>query len=341
MCAKAEVRATWRGHKWAYRHCSARVKGRCAIARVLVPLNYGVLVLLFLAGCWSADRRPPPIVVASADSPEQLVLGKMTVLTLKAAGYRVTDKTGLGTPWVVRAALEAGNVDVWWEYTGNTWAVHLGHDQRVAEPNDLYEKVRQQDARKQITWLPPAPCQHSLALLMGEQVAQGLDIASIGDLVRYMERVDPRLSLCVPKGLYGAVSGIRGLERFYDLHFDESRVQFMSMAEGYRSLARGECDCVLGYSTDGEIASGSLRTLKDDRGFFQVSNLSVAVRTPLLQESPDLASALGEVAELLTQRAIIDLNRQVAIDGDKPEAVARRFLIINGVIGRWPGDKDR
>ena len=300
-----------------------------------------VLTALLVAGCVSNRQRPAQIVVASADSPEQLVLGKMTVLTLKAAGHAVTDRTGLGTPWMVRAALEAGNIDIWWEYTGDTWASHLGHDQPISDPGELYERVRREDAQNDITWLPAAPCQRTLVLLMREADAQERGIASISDLLHHMAWVEPRLSLCAPEELYGAVSGIRGLERFYGLRFDGGQVHLMPMHEGYQALRQGECDCALGFSTDGEIVSSNLRSLEDDRHFFQASNLSVAVRTPVLRESPDLAATLGQIAELLTQRAVIELDRQVAIDAQKPEAVARQFLIRNGVIVRWPGTKNQ
>lgn len=304
-----------------------------------IALAYS-LVLLLLVSCGSHGRKQLPIVVASADSPEQLVLGQITVLALEAAGYSVIDKTGLGRPWMVRAALEAGNVDVCWEYTGDTWASHLGHDQPIAEPGELYERVRQEDAQNGIVWLPVAPCQRRLVLLMREPDAQSKDIASITDLVRHMDRVAPYLSLCVPEQLYGAVGGIRGMERFYGLRFDEGQVHLMSMSEGYQALARGECDCTVGFSTDGEMASGNLRSLDDDRGFFQGSNLSVAVRTPLLQERQGLATTLGQITNLLTQEAMVELNRRAAVEADRPGDVARRFLIRNGVISGWPGTGD-
>jgi len=293
-----------------------------------------VLTLLLLVGCRFRGQRPAPIVVGSADSPEQLVLGGMTVLALEAAGYSVIDKTGLGRPWMVRAALEAGNIDVWWEYTGDTWASHLSHDQPIAEPGDLYERVRQEDAQNGIIWLPVAPCQRRIVLLMREADAQSKGIASITDLVGHIDTVDPHLSLCVPEQLYGAAGGIRGMERFYGLRFDEGQVHLMSMSEGYQALAQGECDCTVGFSTDGEMASASLRSLDDDRGFFQGSNLSAAVRTPLLQEQPGLATTLGQITKLLTQEAMVELNRRVATQADRPGDVARSFLIRNGVIGR-------
>jgi len=298
-----------------------------------------LLVVLLVASCGSSGQKPPRVVVASADSPEQLVLGKMTVLALKAAGHGVTDKTGLGSDWMVRAALEAGNIDICWQYAGETWASHLGHDQPIAQSEELYEKVRQEDTQRGITWLPVAPCQRTLVLLMRETVAREREITSISDLLDHMEWVEPQLSLCAPEELYGAVGGIRGLQRFYGLRFDESQVHLMPVAKGYQALMKGDCNCTVGFSTDGQIASDNLRSLDDDLGFFQRSNLAVAVRTSVLQECPSLSSTLGQIAGLLTQEAIIELNRQVVVEGDKPEAVAKRFLTLHGVIGQWPAAK--
>jgi osmoprotectant transport system substrate-binding protein len=272
-----------------------------------------------------------PVVVASGDSSEQLVLGKMTVQTLKTAGYTAIDKTGLGSPQVVRAALDAGNVDLCWEYTGDTWMVHLGHDFPIADPQEVYEKVRGEDALNQISWLAMAPCQHVLALLMREKDALDLEISTVSDLARYMAGRDPNLRLCIPPEFYSRGLGIQGLESVYRLRFVEGGVRQVPMQEGYQALQRGDCDCALGLSADKEIQALGLTVLKDDRGFFQASNLAVAVRTPILQQLPNLERTLARISALLTQEAMAELQREV-IAGDKPETVARRFLAKNGVI---------
>lgn len=266
-----------------------------------------------------------PVVVGSADSPEQMVIGKITVLALKSAGYSVVDKTGLGAPSVVRAALEAGSIDVCWEYTGDAWLIHLKHDFPIANPQEAYEKVRAEDALNQLSWLRPAPYQRTLALLMREQDARARGIGSVSDLARYMAQQDPSLRLCVPQELYDKGSGVRGLEKVYRLHFLEEGVRFLPLREGYEALGSGECDCALGLSGDSDIVMRGLRVLQDDRKFFQASNLAPVVRTPILRELPDLGRALGEISPLLTQEAVAELQRQVA-EGDKPQTVARRFL---------------
>lgn len=286
------------------------------------------MICFICVACHSNAPAAKAIVVGSADSPEQMVIGKMTLLALKSAGYKVVDKTGLGSPNVVRAALEAGSIDVCWEYTGDAWLIHLRHDFPIANPQETYEKVRAEDALNQISWLRPAPYQRTLALLMREQDAQIHDISSISDLSRHLAARDPSLRLCTPQELYDKGNGVRGLERVYRLHFQEEGIIFLPLQEGYKALLGNECDCALGLSGDSGLATKGLRILQDDRRFFQASNLAPVVRTPILREAPDLGRVLEGLSSLLTQEAVAGLQRQVA-KGDKPHAVARRFLTQN------------
>ena len=290
---------------------------------------------MLLASCSTRVQRrmfgKTPIIVASADEVEQRVVGKMTVLALESAGFVVADKTDLGSPWMVRAALAAGNIDVCWDYTGDVWSLYLRHDHPISDPEELYQKVRDEDALNQITWLHPAPSQRGLGLVMAADAARQRSITSISDLADHMNHVDPDLSLCTPRELCDAAYGIRGLERVYGVRFSKDRVRFMSTQDGCEAVAREECDCALGYPSD-VVLVGALCLLVDNRGFFQASSLAPAVRTPILTEFPDLAQILGEISQLLTQEAMAEFRRQVTVDGKRPETVARRFLRQHGVF---------
>ena len=288
--------------------------------------------LLLLAACVScapAASRGPRIVVASSDSPDQVALGKITVRTLRSAGYEVVDKTDLGSSWMVRAALAAGNVDVCWEYTGVTWNLHQGHEHPIADADELFYRVREADKTEGITWLPPAPCQRTLGLSIPDQLSEREDIADISGLLVYIRTRSPGLVLCTPRDLYRAPSGLRAVERVYGHRFEEANLRFASLEDGYRDLQEGGCGAALGYSTDAALRP-SLYQLEDDKGVFQVSEMAVAVRTPLLASSPDLERILGELGNKISQGAMAELYRQTVIDGKAPDAVAKRFLARTG-----------
>ena len=291
----------------------------------------GLGLALWLAACQGNPRQRLPIVVASADSPEQQVLGQMTIQLLRAAGYTVVDKTNLGQPWMVRAALLAGQVDVWWEYTGETWLVHLHHDRPLGSADETFSRVRQEDAYNQITWVAQAPCQHTFGLVMLRSRAQEIGLATLSELSQYINRRNKDVRLCTPPEQYAATSGIRGLEQVYAMRFNPDLVRFLPLEEGYRALVAGQCDCALGLSTDVEVIKPTYLWLRDDRGFFQASNLAVAVRTPVLREFPALENPLNRLAAALTQEDLGEIRRQLS-GGAKAEAVAKRFLHKSGLL---------
>lgn len=291
-----------------------------------------LMLCITIMGC--REEADTPIIVASADSPEQVLLGALTVQALRGQGYRVVDKTSLGSPGAVRQALEAGQVDLCWEYTGDTWMVHLGHDRPISDPVQVYERVRETDAARGITWLPPAPSQNTMGLVMARDQARSLGITSISDLAGYVARVDPFIALCTPQERYGLAGGVRGIERVYNVRFNPRYVVYGSIEEGYARVARGECFCAMGYSLDVGLVTHDLVVLVDDRTFFQASNLAVAVRTPVLEALPGLEEDLTRLSALLTQEAMMAMLRDVAIKGENPEVVARRFLAAEGLLRR-------
>lgn len=283
-----------------------------------------LLVLPLCVACRQNPRKQTTIIVAGANSPEQRVLTQITVQYLRAKGFRVEDKTDLGEPWAVRTALESGGIDLCWEYTGDTWLVHMAHDQPIIDAELLWTKMRDEDARRDITWVVRAPAERSLGLVARADVAQANKWQTIADLIRHCMYRNAKMSLCVPQERYTPPSGIRGLERLYGYRFPEDLVQYGSIEEGYQAVINGECDCALGFTTDMPYHAPTLVMLQDNRAFFPPSHLAVAVRTPLLQEFPELSQALSDLAQALNQQALADMQRDLV--EEKPATVAKRFL---------------
>jgi len=99
-----------------------------------------------------------------------------------------------------------------------------------------------------------------------------------------------------------------------------------SIEEGYARVARGECFCAMGYSLDVGLLTNDLVVLEDDLSFFQASNLAVGVRTPIVEALPTLEEDLGRLCASLTPEAMTTMLGEVAVNGEEPEVVARRFL---------------
>ncbi len=297
-----------------------------------------VFSLIFaFAGC-SQDTdsgdvvEQPTIRVTSKAWTEQLILGSMVLQLLEANGYPVEDRTGLGETPVITPALHAGEVDIYWEYTGTTLMTLMGHEQ-VSDPETTYELVKEWDSEENnITWLDYAPANNTYTLMMREEHAQELGIETISDLVAYMEENPESIRLATDVEFLERVDGIPGLEELYDFEFNRDKVMTMAIGLTYGALRDDKADVAMGFGTDGRIPAFGFINLEDDKGFFPVYNPAPLVRQEVLDAYPDLAEVINQLPPLLDNETLANLNKTVDVDQNEPEEVARQFLIDNGLI---------
>src|SRR5437762_13892375 len=102
--------------------------------------------------CWSGSAAAQTIVVGGKAFTEEQIMTAMTVAALKAKGFTPDRKAGMGSA-AVRAALENGQIDVYWEYTGTALTVYNKINDKFASAEDAYKKIKEVDAAKGIVWL--------------------------------------------------------------------------------------------------------------------------------------------------------------------------------------------
>ncbi|MEA3303287.1 MAG: glycine betaine ABC transporter substrate-binding protein, partial [Pseudomonadota bacterium] len=211
------------------------------------------------------------IVVGSKDFSEQFILGYIAVLALQDAGYEVDDQVGLGGTAVNREALLAGEIDMYWEYTGTGWMAHLGHEEPITDPQECYDEVKAEDAGNGLAWLDMAPFNNTYTLMMRQSDGEELGIVSISDLAEYINGGGDA-SMCINQEFYARPDGFRGVEELYGFQFDEAQVIMMDSGLTYKALQDGECTTAMGFATDGRIAAFGFFNLEDDLQYFPVYN---------------------------------------------------------------------
>lgn len=122
--------------------------------------------------------------------------------------------------------------------------------------------------------------------------------------------------------------GWKALKAAYNL--DAEAVQ-MDPGLMYDAVKNGSVDAICGYSTDGRIAAFDLAVLEDDRQFFPPYYVAPMVRHRTLEKHPQLEGCLNQLAGLLTDAAMRQLNFEVDNNKETPEAVAKRFLEANNL----------
>ena len=101
---------------------------RTTRAKLTQLLGLFAVLTLIVAGCGGAGGRGgasgdvslsgAEFTVGSKEFTEQLILGQITLQVLENAGATVNDQIGLAGTVAARKALESGEIDMYWEYTG-------------------------------------------------------------------------------------------------------------------------------------------------------------------------------------------------------------------------------
>lgn len=274
------------------------------------------------------DLSGATLTVGSKEFTESQILGQITIAALQAAGADVSDQTGLTGTDTVRSALESGDVDLYWEYTGTGWVNILGN---TAEdlPEDLYAAVSEADAANGVAWLEPAPFEDTYRIATSAELAEQEGLETTSDVAEFVTANPDQGALCAASEFLNRDDGLPGLQTAYGFEFTE--VVELDLGLIYTQIGES---CAFGevFSTDGRVLSNDLVVLEDDQNFFVPYNGAVTMRQEVLDENPALADLLGEVSELLTDDTITALNAQVDVDGERYADVAQEFLRENGFI---------
>jgi osmoprotectant transport system substrate-binding protein len=299
--------------------------------RVYATAKTAILLALLVSGasmlfCLHKKPGKGPIKVGSKSFTEQLILGEITRLVLEDAGFGVVDRLGLAGTMTTRQALEKGEIDLYWEYTGTAWLVSLGHQKIDSDAEKLYQQVKAEDANHGLVWLPYARFNSSYAVMMSRAVSQRLGITSLGELGNHVRTERSPLTFATSHEFNARPDGLPALEKNYGFQFDRSRVKVMDPGLTYRALRDGQVDVAMGFSTDGRIEAFGLVVLADDQGFFPVYNPAPVIRKEVLERHGEVGPILSQVASKLDTDAIRALNFAVDGQGLRPESVALNWL---------------
>ena len=149
--------------------------------RVFVNL----LACIALSGIAGGAAVAQTIVVGGKAFTEQQIMTAMTVALLKAKGFSPERKAGMGSA-AVRAALENGQIDVYWEYTGTGLGVFNKITDKFASSEEAYRKIKEVDAPKGIVWLNMSAVNTTYGFAMNRDDAQKRGIVTMSDLAKAM-----------------------------------------------------------------------------------------------------------------------------------------------------------
>ncbi len=290
-----------------------------------------MLALPLLAACGSGNgnggKSNSPIRVASKDFTEQFILGEMYALLLEDAGFKVERKLNLGGTPIAQKALEAGEIDLYPEYTGTGLLTVLKLPTN-SDRQEVYNTVsREYTSRYQLVWLDPAPMNNTQGLAMTRENSEKYGITTLSDLAAKADQI----RLVAAPEFAEREDALPGLKKVYG---GFNLKQFIPVASGlrYKTLLEGQAEVTTAYGTDGQIAANNLVLLKDDKNFWPPYQVAPVGRLAVLEANPKIRETLNKLAPKLTDEVMRRLNNEVDGNKKEPAAVAKNFLQQEGLL---------
>jgi osmoprotectant transport system permease protein len=258
-------------------------------------MNRVLLLLSILAFAANAE----PIKVGSKRFTESYILGEILVRTAGDAVHR----QGLGNTGIVFAALKAGSIDLYPEYTGTIAKEILKLEGRPG-PEEIDRALAAQGLGAAVR----LGFHNGYALAMREERARVLGVRTLSDLARH-----PQLKLGLSQEFIGRADGWPGLKAAYALPF--ATPSGLDHGLAYEAIAGGRIDVMDIYTTDAKIGRYKLRVLEDDRGYFPRYDAVLLYRLDVPQRFAAAWAKLRTLEGRIDERTMIRLNAAAELDG--------------------------
>ena len=271
-----------------------------------------------------------PVRIATKPMTEQYILGEMLGLLIEQAGYDVEITKGVGGGTSnIQPAMEAGEFDLYPEYTSSGWVLVLDHQAEGVDDEAMFTQLQEEyEENFGMTWVGMYGFNNTFTVAVRGDTAEQYGLENTSDLAAvageltfggnpdYIEREDGFGALCETYGLeFGDVVDIDiGLK--------------------YQALAGGDIDVTNAFTTDAQLANPDtdLVTLADDKHLQVNYFCSTVVRQDALEKFPGLEDVLLQMDGILTDQEMASLNYQVEVEGLDEQDVARDFLIQKGLL---------
>lgn len=289
------------------------------------PALAAMLAGTVFAGSALADT----IKVGGKDFTEQFLLAEMSKLLLEKKGFDVEKNDGMGTN-IVRAALENGEVDLYWEYTG-TALVNFNKITDRLTPEETYAKVKEMDDPRGLTWLAPSHANNTYALAIRKDNPKTDGMESLSDLAAaYNAEKDVIMATTAefPK----RQDGLLGLQETYGFKAGRKNIKPMEIGLVFPALGNGDVDVAVVAATDGRIAAMGLKLLKDDKHFFPDYALVPVVRSETLKKHPEIKAVLEALSQKIDDATMQRLNGEVDVEKKAINDVAEAYLKEQGLL---------
>jgi osmoprotectant transport system substrate-binding protein len=265
------------------------------------------------------------LTLGTKDFTEEFIVGQLYRQALEANGCAISYEQNIGSTEIVDRALTSDQIDAYPEYTGEAVATVAKITKTVPTPREEYLLAKAFYAKRGQVMSDMTPFFDTDAVAVLTSYAKKYGLVSTGDLKKV-----PHFTFGARPEFLSRQEGVAGMKRVYGI----KNLTFQSLALGiqYQALDSGAVNAIDVFTTDPQLASGKYTVLTDPKSIFGFQNLALVINKRKLSVCPNVLAVVDRVNKLLTEPAIIAMNKAVAIDKEQAAAVAAAFLKANHVI---------
>jgi osmoprotectant transport system substrate-binding protein len=293
-------------------------------AKAAFAISIGVALLL--GGTATAARQgaaaSPTVTIGTKNFTEQYVLGQLYKQALEAKGFTVVYKENIGSSELIDTALKSGKINFYPEYTG----VIVADLAKLAAPKSAaaaYAAAKRFEESQGNTLLNKTPFFDSDSFGMLTSTAKKLGVKTIADMKKVKSFSFGGFPECKTR-----MTCLLGLKQVYGL--TQTKFVPLSGISVYTALDQNKVTAGDVFSTDPQLAGTKYTVLTDTKHVFGFQNVAPVLSKSLATSGgATLTSTVNAVSAKLSLKAMIAMNKAVAIDKKSPADVASAFLTAN------------
>ena len=283
-----------------------------------------IILSLVISGCsLSGNKKNDTIKIASVVTTEGQILAYMMKYMIEHYTEEEAEViNNLGSSTVVHQAMVNGDANMSAvRYTGTDLTGAL-QAEPIKDADEALAFVQKEFADKfDQTFFDSYGFENTYAFMVKKETAEKYNLQSLSDLASVAGELEAGVDT---SWMNREGDGYKAFVETYG--FDFSRTYPMQIGLVYDAVESGELDVVLGYTTDGRIASYDLVVLEDDLNFFPPYDASPFADTELLEQKPEVKNAVQRLVGKIPTETMQELNFLADNNLIEPAVVAENFL---------------
>ena len=288
-------------------------------------LLIGMVVLsLVIGGCsLTGNKNNDTIKIASVVTTEGQILAYMLKYMIEHYTEEKAEViNNLGTSTVVHQAMVNGDANVSAvRYTGTDLTGALQAEPIKDADKALAYVQKEFTSQFNQTFFDSYGFENTYAFMVTKETAKKYNLKTVSDLASVAGELEAGVDT---SWMNREGDGYKAFVEEYGFEF--SRTYPMQIGLVYDAVDSGELDVVLGYTTDGRIASYDLVVLEDDLNFFPPYDASPFADNELLEEKPEVKAAVEKLVGKISTKTMQELNFLADNNLIEPAVVAEDFL---------------